>query len=289
MKISESELILNPDGSIYHLNILPEDIANTIFLVGDPDRVPQVSQYFDSIELKKQKREFITHTGYVGKKRVSVISTGISTDNIDIVLNELDALVNIDFNSRTIKNQLTSLDIIRIGTAGGLQKDIPLDAPVVSTFGIGLDGLGNFYSLQHSANEAHLKESFQRHFGNNPILYNAYVCSSAQQLTSALQPECHAGITVTCCGFYGPQGRILRAQPAVHDFVAKLNNFSWQEEFITNIEMETAGIFAMCNLLGHRGCSVSAIVANRITQEFSRTPYETVDKTIRLVLDKICS
>lgn len=289
MKISDSELILNPDGSVYHLNLKPEDIAEKIFIVGDPDRVPHVSKYFDSIEIKKQKREFITHTGYIGKHRVTTLSTGMSTDNIDIVINELDALANIDFSTRTIKNQFKSLDIIRIGTAGGLQKDIPINAPVLSTFGVGLDGLGNFYNLEYSHQELQIKDAFKEHFDNNPVLCNTYVCQSSPDLVAALKDDCYTGITVTCGGFYGPQGRVLRGKPAINDFVPKLNSFSHNETYIANFEMETAGIFAMCNLLGHRGCSVSAIVADRISKKFTADPYQAVDKTIRLVLEKTCS
>ncbi len=220
MTFTESELILNSNNSIYHLNLLPEDIADTIFTVGDPDRVPHVSKYFDSIELRKQKREFVTHTGYIGNNRVSVMSTGMSTDNIDIFLNELDALVNIDFHTRDTKSELRSLQIVRIGTAGGLQPDIELDTVIVSQYGIGLDGLGNLYQLPHSADEINLQQAFVQHFENNAAL-NIYTTTANQKVFATLAKVFRPGITVTCGGFYGPQGRILRAQPSITNLVEK--------------------------------------------------------------------
>jgi len=286
-RIEESELILNPDGSIYHLNLLPEDIADTIITVGDPDRVAQVSKYFDSIELKKQKRELITHTGYVGKQRITVLSTGMSTGNIDIVFNELDALANIDFKQRTINPHLKSLDIIRIGTAGGLQPNIPLDSFVISTYGIGLDGLGSFYQMQNDLAESTLRQSFLKYFANDPATMNTYVARGSDKLINLFATEGIPGITVTCSGFYGPQGRILRAQPMIEHFIPKLQNFVWQEQAIANFEMETAGIYALGNILGHHCCSLSAIVANRCTQEFSTQPKEAVENLITLVLEKV--
>lgn len=287
MTFTESELILNANNSIYHLNILPEDVADIVFTVGDPDRVPHVSKYFDSVELRKQKREFVTHTGYIGKNRVSVMSTGISTDNIDIFLNELDALVNIDFHSRNTKSTLRSLKIIRIGTAGGVQADIPLDSVIVSKYGIGLDGLGNLYQLPHSADEMKLQQAFVQHFNNNPVI-NIYTTTANQTIYDSLAKVFRPGITVTCGGFYGPQGRILRAQPSIPDLVEKLESFSWNNEKIANFEMETAGLYAMGSLLGHQCCSISAIIANRRTQKFSKDITKTVDTTIQTVLATIC-
>ena len=287
MPFTESELILNENNSIYHLNLLPEDIADTIFTVGDPGRVAEVSRYFDSIEIRKQKREFITHTGYIGKKRVSVMSTGMSTDNIDIFLNELDALVNIDFATRTIKPELKSLQIVRIGTAGGLQADIELDSVVVSKYGIGMDGLGNLYKLPYTENEKSLQGAFENHFANHSSL-NIYTTTADNKLLSLLEKDCRQGITVTCGGFFGPQGRMLRAQPVISNLIEKLQTFSWQNEQVTNLEMETAGLYAMGRLLGHQCCSVSAIIADRSRQIFSKNIAKAVDKTIQLVLDKIC-
>lgn len=286
-RIEESELILNPDGSIYHLNLLPEDIADTIITVGDPDRVAQVSKYFDSIELKKQKRELITHTGYVGKKRLTVLSTGMSTGNIDIVFNELDALANIDFKQRTVHPQLKSLNIIRIGTAGALQADIPLDSYVISTYGVGSDGLGSFYQMKNNLAELNLRQSFLKHFADYPATQNTYVAEGSNKLLNTFETECIPGITVTCGGFYGPQGRILRAQPIIEDFIPKLQSFRWQEHNVANFEMETAAMYALGNILSHHTCSISAIVANRCTQEFSTQPKDTIDNLIKMVLEKI--
>lgn len=215
------------------------------------------------------------------------MSTGISTDNIDIFLNELDALVNIDFNSRTIKPTLKSLQIIRIGTAGGLQADIELDSIVVSKYGVGMDGLGNLYQLRHTETEKSLQQAFENHFADNPAL-NIYTTTGDANLVATLQTVGRQGITVTCGGFFGPQGRVLRAQPAISNLVEKLQSFKWNDEKIANFEMETAGLYAMGTLLGHQCCSVSAIIANRSTQQFSRDINKTVDKTIQLVLEKIC-
>jgi len=283
MRIEESELILNNDGSIYHLHLLPEDIADVILTVGDPERVPQVSCYFDSIEIKKQKREFVTHTGYMGNKRVTVLSTGMSTDNIDIVINELDALVNINLDTREIKpvNEIKSLSIIRVGTAGGLQKEIPLDSFVVSEMAIGLDGLSHFYNINFNGEEESFREKFIHHF--QPEIQSAYVIEGDKQWVNLLREKNFiAGKTVTCAGFYGPQGRALRAKPRVQNFPGRLTQFG-----ISNFEMETAGIYAMGRLLGHQCCSVSAIVADRVTGKFSKQASKTVDLLIQSVLSSL--
>jgi uridine phosphorylase len=285
--IHDSELILNQDGSVYHLNLLPEDIADTIITVGDPDRVPEVSKHFDRIEIKKQKRELITHTGYIGKKRCTVLSTGMSTDNIDIVMNELDALVNIDLQNRIIKPQLKSLNIIRIGTAGGLSKHLNIDDTVVSEFGIGMDGLGSFYKLANSAIEEEIRAEFLKHFEWSPIVANTYAVEGSYSLLTALRKDWHVGMTATCGGFYGPQARTLRAEPSLPDLIEKLQSFNYENHTITNFEMETAGLYAMGRLLGHHCCSVSAIVANRCTRKFSTDAHKTVQKLIQDTLEKI--
>jgi len=285
--IQDSELILNGDGSVYHLNLLPEDIADTIITVGDPDRVAEVSKYFDQIQIKKQKREFVTHTGFVGKKRVTVISTGISTDNIDIVFNELDALANIDLKTRTIKTELKQLNFIRIGTAGGLQADIPLDTTIISEQAIGLDGLGNYYQITGRNDEQQLHATFIQHFSENPAVQNAYVTSGSSSLIKALEKDCVRGITVTCGGFYGPQGRVLRGQPAIPNFIAKLQSFNHNNKNIANFEMETAGIYAVGKLLGHHCCSLSSLVNNRAKQEFSANTKQAMDNLIKSTLEKI--
>ncbi|MFC4210665.1 nucleoside phosphorylase [Pedobacter lithocola] len=286
MKIAESDLIINPDGSIYHLNLLPGDVADTIITVGDPDRVIEVSKHFDSIELKKGKREFITHTGFVGNKRVTVLSTGIGTDNIDIVFNELDALVNIDFESRTIKEQLTSLNIIRIGTSGAVQEDIPMGTILASSYGLGLDALMNYYVQDLSGDERNLLDAVKTHFGHVQHI-NPYLTAANDELLDTIGKDLMHGITVTAPGFYAPQGRKVRAKNAVADFVNLLNGFKNNQNRITNLEMETAGIYALAKVLGHKALSINAILASRVKFEFSNEPNKIVDQAIKLVLERI--
>jgi uridine phosphorylase len=278
-QIPESELILNNDGSIYHLHLLPEDIAETIIFVGDQERVPEVSKYFDSIELKKVKREFITHTGYIGQKRISVISTGIGTDNIDIVMNELDVLVNVDLATRTIKKNHTALNIIRIGTSGALQSNIPIDSVLVSEQAIGLDSLMLFYERKK---DVELEQSIKEQLGFNFI--NPYWVNGNKELVDLLPSNYLKGITATCCGFYGPQGRFLRAKGVNSTLIEKLNQLNINGKSVTNFEMETAGIYGLANVLGHKAVSVNCILANRITNEFSKNPAEIIDETIKEVL-----
>jgi len=283
--ISETDLILNADGSIYHLNLLPEDLAETIITVGDPDRVGEVSKYFDRIELKKGKREFITHTGYMGSKRITVISTGIGTDNIDIVFNELDALANIDFETRQIKERLTSLEIIRIGTSGTLQQDIPIDSVLVSEYGLGLDALMHYYEKESDVNEAELQKAIKSHLQIPGI--EPYITAASPSLMQKVGKGFLKGITVTAPGFYAPQGREVRAINRVPDLITKLNHFRWNETRITNLEMETAGIYALAKALGHHALSVNAILASRVRFEFSSSPEKIVDQTIRQVLSSL--
>lgn len=287
MQIHESELILNKDGSIYHLNLLPEDIATDIIFVGDPDRVKEVSKHFDRVELTKQKREFVTHTGYIGKKRMSVISTGISTANIDIVVNELDALVNIDLNTRMVKPQHTALNIVRVGTAGGLQADVEIDTFVVSEFGIGMDGLASFYQREINQVENEINEAFCKQFQQYKFVNSTYVAAANDQLKQLFSSSCQTGLTVTCSGFYAPQGRMLRGEPAINNFIDKLQQFNSGKNRILNFEMETAGIYAMGKILGHNCCSLSAIVANRINKQFSKDPHHVVENLIQLTLEKL--
>lgn len=285
-KISEADLILNEDGSVYHLNLLPGDLATTIITVGDPDRVPEVSKYFDSIELKKQKREFVTHTGMLNNKRISVISTGISTDNIDIVLNEIDALFNIDLVTRQIKKDLTVLNIIRIGTAGGLQADIPLDSVIVTRYAIGLDGLLHFYTKPTSAEEADLLRAFSYELSPH-VPANFYVAEGSKKLHALFEKEFQSGITVTCGGFYAPQGRMLRMSGVAPYLAQRLSRFNFRGQRVTNFEMETAAIYGMGRALGHECCSLSAIVANRINHKFSSDPHKTVDELIQKTLSML--
>jgi uridine phosphorylase len=286
-KITESELILNKDGSVYHLNLLPEDISDIIINVGDPDRVSMVSDYFDSIEVKKQKREFVTHTGIYKGRRISVLSTGIGTDNIDIVYNELDALVNIDLQSREIKSQLTPLKLVRIGTSGSLQADIPVDSFVCSSFGLGLDGLLNFYELQNVGLEKEIIDAFRTHLPNKGIFPESYLAKSSDMMFNLLSPGMYTGITASCSGFYAPQVRQLRLKPSRHDLIEKLTSFDYQGHKVTNFEMETGAMFGLAKLMGHHCCAVNVIVANRITQEFSKKYEETMHNLIQTTLDRL--
>lgn len=284
--LSASDLIINPDGSIYHLNLLPEDIAETVITVGDPDRVAEISRYFDHIELRKGKREFLTHTGYLGKRRITVISTGIGTDNIDIVFNELDALVNIDFETRTVKSSLTSLNIIRIGTSGAIQPDVPMGTILASSYGLGLDALMNYYIQELSADEYSLLAEVKSHLSHLTQL-TPYLTAADPTLIQSIGRHMEQGVTVTAPGFYAPQGRQVRAKNAVPDLITQLNTFRHQGLRITNLEMETAGIYALAKILGHKALSVNAILASRVNFEFSKDPAAVVNKAIKMVLDEL--
>ena len=279
-RIAESELIINPRGAVYHLDIRPDEIAPTVITVGDPDPVKEVSKYFDSIDIKRQHREFISHTGYINKKRITVLSSGIGPDNIDIVVNELDALVNIDFNTRQIKPSLTSLNIIRIGTSGSLQADIPVDSFVASTHGLGIDNLLNFYRHEHNEEENQLLHSFVTHTQMHGQIGNPYISSGAGSLIKHFVSGFHQGITVTCPGFYGPQGRILRLGVRNPGLINRLTDFRFGQHRITNFEMETSAIYGLGKLLGHNCLAVNAIVANRVKQEFSKDGKAAVEKLI---------
>jgi uridine phosphorylase len=285
-KISNADLILNQDGSIYHLNLLPEDIADTVITVGDPDRVSEVSRYFDRIELKKGKREFITHTGYLGLKRLTVLSTGIGTDNIDIVLNELDALVNIDFKTRKVNNKLKSLDIIRIGTSGAIHEDIPMDSILVSEYGLGLDALMQYYVHEVSGDERLLQDAVRTHFHHLKGI-SPYITSADHSLLNTIGKDLMKGITLTAPGFYSPQGREVRAKTSFSGLVKLFSSFSSEGQRITNLEMETAGIYALSRALGHKAISINAILANRVKFEFSSNPAKIIDGAIQLVLSRL--
>jgi uridine phosphorylase len=282
-RIAESELIINDRGAIYHLNLKPEELGETIITVGDPDRVPLVSQYFDSVEVKRQHREFVSNTGKLGGKRVTVISTGIGPDNIDIVFNELDALVNIDFENRLVKEKLTSLNIIRVGTSGSLQADIPVDSFVTSTHGLGLDNLLHYYRLEHNDEEKALLHSFTTH---TQMAY-PYITNASPSLLKHFVNPFHQGITVTCPGFYGPQGRVLRLGIKNPNLIDSLTHFSFGQHRITNFEMETSAIYGLGKLLGHHCVSLSAIVANRISKEFSKDSGLLMDNLIKKTLEII--
>ena len=288
-RIAESELIINDRGAVYHLDLKPEELAPHIITVGDPDRVAEVSKYFDSVETKQQHREFISHTGRVGKKRITVLSTGIGPDNIDIVMNELDALVNIDFESRQIRQSIQSLNIIRIGTSGALQADIPVDSFVASTHGLGLDNLLNYYRQEHNEQENQLLHSFTTHTQLHTQVGNPYIASASASLIRHFVDGFHQGITVTCPGFYGPQGRVLRLGVRNPQLIERLSEFSFGQHRITNFEMETSAIYGLGNLLGHHCLSLSAIVANRIHKEFSKDSAAAIDKLIKKALENISS
>ena len=286
-RIAESELIINDRGAVYHINCRPEEIADTIILVGDPGRVKEISKYFDNIEYENQHREFIAHTGFIGSKRLTCVSTGIGPDNIDIVLNELDALVNIDFETRTIKENLTTLKIIRFGTSGSLQKDIPVDSLVSSTFGLGLDNLMHYYRRESNEVESQLLQSFNTHTQLESSKIYPYIQMASIQLLKYFTQPYHQGITVTCPGFYGPQGRILRLNLAYPLLIDQLSNFRLGNHRITNFEMETSAIYGLGKLLAHQCLSLNVIVANRITKEFSKDSGLAVENLIKQSLQII--
>ena len=281
--IPESELILNADGTIYHLNLLPDHISDTILTVGDPARVSEVSRHFDSIEFEGTHREFVTHVGYYRGKRLTVLSTGMGTDNIDIVLNELDALVNIDFMSRTVRppEERMSLRIIRLGTSGSLQPDVPVGTLLATQYAVGLDSLIQFYPLVETGLETQVAQALQQQLA---LPYAPYVVRGSDLLREQLAADLVIGNTVTCPGFYGPQGRSLRLPTRQPDYMQRLQNFrhpSPEGDFrLSNFEMETAGYYALGELLGHEVLSLNAIVANRATGEFAANASEIVDRLI---------
>ena len=280
-RIEESELIINSRGAIYHLDVRPEEIATTIILVGDPGRVKEVSKHFDTIEHSSSHREFNTHTGFIGKKRLSVVSTGIGPDNIDITLNELDALVNIDFKTRTVKPILTSLNLFRFGTSGALQEDIPVDSFVAGTHGLGLDNVMHYYKTSHTKEEVQIMKDFKAHTGLASDNISPYIFSGDEELLSHFKKEYHQGITVTCPGFYGPQGRVLRMELAYPGLIDKLSTFRSGEHHISNFEMESSAIYGMGKTLGHRCVSLNAIVANRVRKEFSKDGAAVIENLIQ--------
>jgi uridine phosphorylase len=287
--IGESELILTPRGSIYHIDLKREEMADTIITVGDPGRVAAVSKYFDIIEFKTQHREFVTHTGTIGKKRLTVISSGIGPDNIDIVLNELDAVANIDFETRLVKEQKTQLDIFRMGTSGSLQASIPVDSMVVSSHGIGFDNLMHYYDWENSAHEQQLTNEITNYLGLHKTPIQPYAVQGSKELMAAFGPEYHRGITATCPGFYAPQGRVVKAPLKFPNLVDQLTDFKFEQTFISNFEMETSAIYGLGKLFGHRCLSINTIVANRVRKEFSKDAATSIDKMITKSLEIICA
>lgn len=285
--IPETELILNPNGSVYHLQLLPEHIAENIIIVGDQGRVPTVSKYFDTIEVKIQNREFVSHVGTFNGKRVMVLSSGIGTDNIDILINELDAAVNIDLKTRMIKENKTKLNIVRIGTSGALQADIPVDNYVVSSYGLGFDGLLNYYKDLKNVNENEVSEAFIKQTNWDGNLPYPYAIKGSEALINKIGFDQIKGITATAPGFYGPQGRKLRLSPWVEDFNQQLTDFNHNGIRITNFEMETSALYGLGKLLGHETCTICAIIANRVAKKYSKDYHPAVENLIQLVLERL--
>lgn len=287
MKIKNSELILNPNGSIYHLNLKPEHIAKDVIFVGDQNRVDRITKHFDAIEFTIQKREFKTSTGSYKGKRLTVISTGIGPDNIDIVMNELDALVNIDLTTRTVKKEITSLNIIRIGTSGSLQADIPVDSFVLGKYGLGFDGMLHSYDCKHIL-QKEIEDAFIAHTQWDERKARPYIVENSKKLQDKLAGDkVFIGFTGTAVGFYGPQGRVLRLTLQDNELNNKIDSFNFNGIKVTNLEMETSAIYGLAKLLGHNACSMNAIIANRANGTFSEDPYKVVDDLILYTLNKL--
>lgn len=285
-KISETDLILNPDGSVYHLNLLPKHISDTIITVGDPSRVYKVSQHFDDVDFEMNKREFITHVGRYKGKKITVISTGIGTDNVEIFLTEMDALVNIDLKTREPKSRKKKLKIVRIGTSGALQEDIPLGSHLFSNYAVGLDNLMQFYDLPMDDFETKIAGDIQAKTG---LPFRPYMVAGSEMLKEQIGFDMISGNTITTPGFYAPQGRVVRAQNKLPKLLDDLNYYHNKSSdfWLTNFEMETAGYYAMARLLGHETLSVNAIIANRIKGKFSKDPDKVIDSLIKKVLERI--
>lgn len=284
--ISETDLILNPDGSVYHLNLLPEHLSDTIITVGDPERVAEVSDHFEKIEVRIHKREFVTHVGYLRKKKVTVISSGIGTDNVEILLTELDALANIDLNTRTPKKTRKKLNIIRIGTSGSLQENIPVGSLLASDYAIGFDNLMSFYKLEMDDFETIVADDLEEKIG---LPFKPYVVRGSIALKRDIGAGMLTGNTLTCPGFYAPQGRQLRNEIRFPGLIEQLGGYQARglDFHLTNFEMETAGYYALGRLLGHEILSVNAIIANRVRNEFAPDPHLVIDRLIKKVLEKI--
>ena len=286
-QLSETDLILNSDGSAYHLHVREEHIADNVIVVGDQSRVEQISNYFDKLEVKIQNREFVTHTGRIGNNRITVLSTGIGTDNIDIAINELDAAINIDPKSRKEKSGKRKLNIVRIGTSGALQPDIPVGSFVISTHGLGFDGLIHYYEYEFDETEKELTAKIGQHLSLNKAHSSLYICKGSETLFNRLSKGMIPGITATACGFYGPQGRKLRlnlSDPGIED---KLRTFVFNDHRIANFEMETSALYGLGSMLGHDCSTCCVVIANRIRKEFSKDYHKDVDSLIQTVLERI--
>jgi len=287
-KIKASELIINPDGTIFHLHLKPENLAENIILVGDPGRVKLVSSFFDNIESTSENREFVSATGTFRGKRITALSTGIGTDNIDIVVNELDALVNIDLETRTVKEEHTALNIVRIGTSGALQGDIPVNSYVASQRAIGFDGLMNFYAGRETFADVDFEKAFKEHTSWNPLLTSPYVVESDSKLFKKIVSEDMVpGVTISAPGFYGPQGRELRLPTADPELNDKIESFRFNGMKITNYEMECSAIYGLSHLLGHHALTICAIIANRVTREANENYKPVIKNLVKTVLERI--
>lgn len=287
--IEKSELIINPDGSIFHLHLKPHEIADDIILVGDPGRVTLVSEHFDHIEHIVKNREFITHTGIYKGKRMSVVASGIGTDNIDIVINELDALVNIDLKTRLIKPEHKSLNFVRIGTSGGLQEDLDVDSFLMTETAIGFDGLLNFYKNRDEVCNLDIEEKFLKHMNWNPKIATPYFVNASKSLNSKLGDGIKKGMTISSPGFYGPQGRELRLEIQDKNINDKIRDFRYKNKRITNYEMESSAIFGLSSLLGHNAATVCVIIANRYNKQYSKDYKVAVKKLIKVILDRLAA
>ncbi len=283
-KISETDLIINPDGSVYHLNLKPQHISDTIITVGDPNRVHRVSQYFDKVEFEMNKREFITHIGRYNGKQITVISSGMGTDNVEILMTELDALVNVDLRRRTPKAKPKKLKIIRIGTSGSIQESIQLGSHIMSEYAIGMDPLMYYYNVEQTELEAYVSQELQKTIS---LPHQPYCIKASEELIDQFKDITMPGNTVTCHGFYGPQGRSIRVPIKYPHLVDEFTRFHVDDFWLTNLEMETAGYYGMARLLGHEMISLNAIIANRIGNQFSKDPNQVIDSLIRKVLDHV--
>ena len=288
-KYKDTELLVNADGSIYHIHLRPDQLADNIILVGDPDRVPIISKYFDSIEWKVRNREIHSHTGYVGAKRLSVISSGMGTDNIDIIIHELDALVNIDLKTRERKNELKKLNIIRLGTTGAIQPDIPVNTLILSEYGLGIDGLLNFYKDNDNLLEYDLSDSFIDHTGWPEPLPKPYASKGSESLINRIGDGLTRGITITAPGFYGPQARTLRIKGAFPDEYKKIETFTYNNLRVTNFEMETSALYGLSRLLGHEAMTICVAIANRATKEYNGNYGAAVEHMIQTFLERFCN
>ena len=285
-QIPASELPLQADGAIYHLNLHPEELADNVILVGDPSRVEMISAMFDSVELRKQNRELITHTGTFHGKRISVISTGMGTDNIDIVLTELDALANVDLSTRTVKEEHRALNLVRIGTSGALNPDIECGTFLASAFGLGIDGMLRFYDT-HDLIREDLVEAFVRHTGWDNVLPYPYCTPCSPVLLERIAHDMKQGITVSAPGFFGPQGREVRAKLKYPELNSRIETFEYQGNAITNMEMECSAIYGLGGLLGHHPLTICLIIANRVTGKFLDSYHDRMEQLCHTVLERI--